>query len=206
MTRFFAATCVAACVATTASAGGMSKTAPMSETPVAVPPEMPAPAPRFDWTGAYAGAALGYGRMSIRGTDNGSAGAGALFAGYRMDMGNVVAGGELILSPAAFGSPRFANGDRIRGGASALLSVGMPVTADARTLGYVAAGPSVLRTRGDDGSENSFGASVAVGLDHMLTDDIMLRGSVSYTAINNVGGADYRTRTTGASVGLGFKF
>lgn len=206
MTRFLATTCAAVCVATGVSAGDFSKTADLTEAPVAVPAPMPVAAPRFDWTGAYAGAALGYGNMDIRGTDSGSAVAGGLFAGYRWDFGNFVAGGEAVIAPAPFGSPRFANGDRIRGGASLLLSVGMPVTQDARTLGYVAAGPSMLRTRGDDGSEISTGATVAVGVDHMLTDDIMLRGSVNYTAINNVGGADYRTRTTGASVGLGFKF
>jgi len=206
MTRFMATAAVAALAATGVSAGGQSKTATMVEPPVMAPAEMPAPAPRFNWTGAYAGAALGFGRMSVRDADSGSSAVAGLFGGYRFDMGDFVVGGEAFVAPTAFGSPELGD-TRLRSGASILLSAGMPVTADARTLGYVAAGPSFLRTREEGGSSStSTGATISLGIDHMLTDEIMLRGSINYTAINNVGDADFRTRTTGAAVGLGFKF
>lgn len=206
MTRFFTTTAAAALIATGASAGEYSKSGPAMAEPTIETPAMPAPTPRFDWTGGYVGAGLGYGRMSISGANNGSAAVGALFAGYRYDMGIAVLGGELQVSPGAFGSATLPGGDRLRSGASLMLSAGIPVTADARTLGYVAAGPSLVRTSGAGGSETSTGAGVQVGMDHMLTDQIMLRGSVNYTAINNVGNNNLNTRTLGAGIGVGFKF
>jgi len=207
MTRFFTITATAALVATGATAGDFTKSGPAMTEPTIAAPAMPAaPTPRFDWTGGYVGAGVGYGRMSFSGFDNASSAVGGVFAGYRMDMGNAVVGGELLVSPGAFGSANLPGGDRIRAGASLMLTAGMPVTADARTLGYIGAGPSMIRTSGVGGSETSTGAGVQLGIDHMLTDQIMLRGAVNYTAINNVGNNDLRTRTLGAGVGVGFKF
>lgn len=206
MTRFFTITAAAALVATGAAAGDYSKSGPtMTEPPIAAP-AMAAASPRFDWTGGYVGAGLGYGRMSISGFNNGSSAVGGLFAGYRWDMGTAVVGGELVVSPGTFGSATLPGGDRLRAGASLMLSAGMPITADARTLGYVAAGPSIVRTSGAGGSKTSTGAGVQAGVDHMITDQIMLRGSLNYTAINSVSNANLKTRTLGAAVGVGFKF
>lgn len=205
MARILAYAAAAALVATGASAGGLSKTAPAAE-PVVHQPAAPVAAPRFDWTGGYAGAALGYGRMKTSAGQRGSTAVGFLFAGYRWDMGDAVIGAEAQLAPVAFGSPTLASGDRLRAGASLLLSAGMPVTADARTLAYVGAGPAVLRTSGPTGSGTSTGLQGQLGVDHMLTDTIMVRGSVNYTAINRVGSANDRTRTVGAGVGLAFRF
>ncbi len=77
------------------------------------------------------------------------------------------------------------------------------MTEDRRTLGYVTAGPSVLST---SDSEYSLGATVGLGVDHMLTEQLFVRGGVNYTAINDVTDDDYRTRTTAATVGVGFRF
>ena len=206
MTRLLTTTAAAALIVTGASAGDYSKSGPAVTEPMIEAPAMPAATPRFDWTGGYAGAGLGYGRMSISGANNGSAMVGGLFAGYRYDMGTAVLGGELQVSPGTLGSATLPGGDKLKSGASLMLSAGIPVTADARTLAYVAAGPSLVRTSGAGGSETSTGAGLQVGMDHMLTDQIMLRGSVNYTAINNVGNANLRTRTVGAGIGVGFKF
>ncbi len=206
MTRFLMTTAATALIATGASAGDYSKSGPAMAEPSIAAPAAPVAAPRFDWTGGYAGAGLGYGRMSISGANNGSAAVGGLFAGYRYDMGSAVVGGELIVSPGTIGSATLPGGDKLKGGAALMLTAGVPVTADARTLAYVGVGPSLLRTSGAGGSETSTGAGVQVGMDHMLTDQIMLRGSVNYTAINNVGNANLKTRTLGAGIGVGFKF
>lgn len=206
MTRFFAFTAAAALAATGAVADQHSKAgAPMSEPQVATPPA-PAPQPRFNWSGAYAGAGIGYGRMDFDTFNSRNSPVGAFFGGYRMDMGSFVLGGEATISPGAFGSATLPGGDELKSGASLMVSAGMPVTADRRTLGYVAAGPTFVRTDGAGGSETSTGAGLQLGLDHMLTDQIMLRGSVNYTVINNVGSTDLDTRTLGAGVGVAFKF
>lgn len=206
MTKILAYAATAAMVATGASAGSFSKAAPVGQEPVVQQPAAPVAAPRFDWTGAYAGAALGYGRMKTSAGESGTSPVGGLFAGYRWDMGDAVLGAEAQVAPVAFGSPTLASGDRLRAGASLLLSAGMPVTADARTLAYVGAGPALLRTSGPAGSKTSTGLQGQLGVDHMLTDSVMLRGSVNYTAINRVGSANDRTRTLGAGVGLAFRF
>lgn len=206
MTKVIAFAATAAMIATGASAGSYSKAAPVSAEPVVQQPAAPVAAPRFDWTGAYAGAALGYGRLRTSAGESGSSAVAGLFAGYRWDMGDAVIGAEAQLAPVAFGSPTLASGDRLRAGGALLLSAGAPVTADSRTLAYAAAGPAMLRTSGPAGSETSIGLSGQLGVDHMLTDTIMLRGSVNYTAINGVGSANDRTRTLGAGVGLAFRF
>ena len=206
MTKVIAITAAAAMIATGASAGSYSKTAPATAEPVIQQPAAPVAAPRFDWTGAYAGAALGFGRLTTSAGERGTSAAGGFFGGYRWDMGDVVVGAEAQLAPMAFGSPTLASGDRLRAGAALLLSAGTPVTADGRTLAYAGAGPAMLRTSGPAGSETSTGLTGQLGVDHMLTDTIMLRGSVSYTAINGVGSANDRTRTLGAGVGLAFRF
>ncbi len=209
MYPMFASAALVGLMTTGAMAGDFSKSGPgMQEPVVSTPAAPPAPA-RFNWTGGYAGAALGYGNMSFSGDfDDRSNAAGGLFAGYRQDMGNFVLGGEAMLAPATFGTLTLPgdNEDEIKAGGSLLFTAGVPISADARTLAYAGVGPSMLRSSGSAGSENSFGGTGAIGIDHMLTDSIMVRGSVNYTVINNVGQDDINTRTLGAGVGLGFKF
>lgn len=67
--------------------------------PVAEPEVMAAPvamaAPSADWSGFYAGAALGYGDIDSNGAGlDGSGAIGGVLAGYRFDFGNTVAGIE----------------------------------------------------------------------------------------------------------------
>lgn len=208
LTPIFAGAALAALATTGAMAGGMSKTGPGLQEPVVSTPTAPPAPARFNWTGAYAGAGLGYGDMRFSPGDSASNAVASLFAGYRQDMGFAVLGGEAIISPAAIGSPTLPGpgGDELKAGGALLFTAGVPVTADARTLAYVGVGPSMLRSSGTAGSENSFGGMAAIGVDHMITDSIMLRGSVNYNVINNVGQDDINTRTLGAGVGVGFKF
>lgn len=89
-------------LAAPASAGGF---APVADppAPVAVPP-LAAPAPDSDWSGPYLGAQLGFGRFDSALSDSDSdpldfyAGDGpvvGLHAGYMLDLGRLVLGGEL---------------------------------------------------------------------------------------------------------------
>lgn len=205
MKRLIAIAAGTAFAATGAAAGSYSKSGPAMAEPAIPAPPAAAAAPRFNWTGPYAGAAVGYGRMSISGANSGSAGVGGLFGGYRWDMGSAVYGVEGQIAPA-FGSPRLPNGERIRMGAGLMLTAGIPVSDDARTLVHGGIGPSLLRTSGAGGSKTAAGATAQLGVDYMLSDQIMVRGAVNYTAMNGVSNASYRTRTVGAGLGLAFKF
>jgi outer membrane immunogenic protein len=204
---FFAITACAVGFASIASAQDMSKTAPaLSEPTLTAPPPAMASAPRLNWTGAYVGAGVGYGEMSFSGAGSTSSAAAGLFAGYRQDMGGFVLGGEAIIVPTSFGGVDLPGGDSLSAGASVLGTAGMAFGPEGRTLGYVGLGPTLLRSSGPSGSETSVGGTATLGLDHMLTDSLMLRGGVNYTVVNNVGAADLNTRTLGAGVGLAFRF
>lgn len=205
-TRIFAAAAVLGMVASTAVAGGYSKSGPATAEPMVQAASSPMIAPRFNWTGPYAGAAIGYGQMKLSGGGDIDNGAAALFGGYRYDTGNAVLGAELSVVPTTFGSATLPNGDEIKGGASLMLTAGLPISADARTLAYIGAGPTVVRTSGVGGSKTSTGATLGLGIDHMLTESTMLRGAVTYSAINDVSNANYKTRTLAVGVGIGFKF
>ena len=197
---------IAGLLATGAVAGEFGKAGPGTTEPmISTPVQQAAPA-RFTWTGGYAGVGVGYGRMDVSGFDSQSSGVAGLFGGYRMDMGGFVVGGEANLMPATLGTATLPGGDELKWGGSLMGTAGMPFGAEGRTLGYVGAGPAFVRTSGAGGSENSVGGTVALGVDHMITDQIMVRGGVNYTVINNVGNTNLNTRTLGAGVGLGFKF
>lgn len=204
--RTITAAIVVAMAANSAVAGGYSKSGPVTAEPMVPVLQATPVATRFNWTGAYAGAAIGYGQMKLSGFNSRDQGAGGLFGGYRYDMGNAVLGAELIVAPTAFGKASLPNGDEIEAGASLLLTAGVPITQDARTLAYIGAGPTVLHTSGLGGSKTSTGASVVLGLDHMITDTVMVRGAITYAAINNLSNANYKSRTLAVGVGIGFKF
>lgn len=155
-----ASAALAGVMATGAMAGDFSKSGPgMQEPVISTPAAPPAPA-RFNWTGGYAGAGLGYGNMTFSGDndyDDRSNAIGGLFAGYRQDLGNVVLGAEALLSPATFGSLNLpfdngeleegdvgfrTEGDEVKAGGALLFTAGVPISADARTLAYAGVGPS----------------------------------------------------------------
>jgi len=210
MIRTFATAAVSASLlAAPAFAQSTSKTGEaMSEPSIAQPAQpMTPPAPRFSWTGGYAGAQLGYGQLSLNNAPNRNGGTASLFGGYRMDMGQAVLGVEGVVTPVYPGSSTLPGDDSIRGSASLLLSAGVPLGADQRTLAYVNAGPTVLRTGGGgESSDTSTGGTVGVGVDYMLNDNMLVRGGVAHTRVNSVGIENTRVRNTSANVGIGFKF
>ena len=73
----------------------------VAEEPMIVPAAEPYIAPGLDWTGGYVGAQLGYGDVdSSTGALDGYGWLGGVHAGYRWDLGNWVAGGELSYDTA----------------------------------------------------------------------------------------------------------
>lgn len=174
--------------------------APTVQTPVSAPVMQ-----GFSWTGAYAGIGLGYGSMSASGSSSRRGGALGVFGGYRMDMGAGVVGVEAQLAPLTLGTYNL-GADRLRWGGALLLSYGMKLGQDERTLASVGVGPAFLNTRNAGSSETSTGIRGQLALDYMLTDTMMLRGSVTHSRINNVGVGNRDTRTTGLEAGMAFKF
>ncbi|MCC5984696.1 MAG: porin family protein [Rhodobacteraceae bacterium] len=177
-----------------------------SKAPVEVMPVAPAPRPRIDWTGPYAGASLGVGRASSPNQTQTSA-IGNVFAGYKYDMGDTVAGVDLTVSPASVFGNFSSGGETLRWGVSLTGSVGMKVDAEGRTLVHAGAGPAWVRTRDQQGvTSNALGLSVGAGVDHLVDDSIMLRTGILYSRFGSVGTSGQRVNAYSGYVGAAFRF
>ncbi len=188
------------------SAGSMtSKAGPIQDVSVTPPPAMPAPRAQVDWTGPYAGAALGVGRASW--SDSSTTGAiGNIFAGYKADMGDVVYGADLAYSPAWIGGFN-ANNESLRHGLTLLGSVGMKMGDEGRTLVSVSAGPSAVSVRDDQGTtRTSAGVSLGVGVEQLLENNVMLRTGLTYSRFSSVGASGERVNAVAGHVGAAFRF
>ena len=159
-----------------------------------------------DWTGTYGGLALGFGRLEISGGESRSQATGGIFVGYRQQTPQAVLGAELLLAPNAFGRTTLPGGDKLESGAALLLTAGMALPSDPSTLVYINAGPTLFRTDGTAGAENAIGVSLGVGVDHMLTDTMMLRAGISYSKIDDVGKDDLDTEALNVGFGLALRF
>jgi outer membrane immunogenic protein len=174
-----------------------------------VPTPAPAPAPvvtGFDWTGGYVGVQVGYGTINYSNFNSQSGGAVGIYGGYRFDMGTSVVGVEGEFNPATLGSYNIPTGDRLKMGAALHLTYGMKLTADERTLLSFKVGPSLARTSLGGTSNTAFGLSAGIDVDHMLTDNIMLRGGLRAAFTNKLGSQNLEARSFGAGVGLGYRF
>ncbi len=194
---------LSAVTATSALAGGVK----YQET--VVPTPAPAPAPvvtGFDWTGGYIGAQIGYGTINYSNFSSQSGGAAGIFGGYRFDMGTSVVGVEGEINPATLGSYNIPTGDRLKMGAALHLTYGMKLTADERTLLSFKVGPGLARTSIGGSSNTAIGLSTGIDVDHMLTDNIMLRGGIRAGFTNKLGSQNLNSRSFGAGVGIGYKF
>lgn len=177
-----------------------------SKAPVEVMPVMPAPRARIDWTGPYAGAALGVGRASSPNQTQ-TAAIGNVFAGYKFDMGDTVAGVDAIFAPASLFGSFSTGGETLRAGWSLTGSIGMKVDEEGRTLVHAGAGPAWVRTRDQqDVTTNSLGFNLGAGVDHLVDDSIMLRTGIVYSRFGSVGTSGQRVNAYSGFVGAAFRF
>lgn len=186
--RIAAAAAAVSLLSVPAFAGGLAE--PVS--PPAVTPAVPAPvpvapvAPSADWTGAYVGGQLSYGKVGV--TDEASgfdeAYSGMLYglhAGYNQDFGRIVAGVE-----AAYDWADLDLGDSttpVTGTLDSVARIGARVGYDGgRVLPYVTAGwarADVSGTGTAAGVEESYdGWYAGAGFDYAVTDRFTVGGQL----------------------------
>jgi len=157
-----------------------------------------------NWTGAYAGATLGFGRASretTTGTSRGTSAAAALHGGYNVDMGNWVAGGEFSVAP---GFNQSVGGREIQWGAEARLRAGPKLGDGGRLWAFGTLGVAHMRhdaVGGGDGRGTN-GWVAGVGLSHLLQNNVIVTGEVRHG--RSSGGAI--ARTTAAALGASYRF
>ena len=182
-----------------AMAGGMAQ--PVIEAPV----QMAAPiivAPSVNWTGAYAGAELGYGNITAKGgRADASGGVAGLNLGYRKDFGSLVLGGEVGVTKNDLGVS--GGDDQINSALSAQVSLGADL---GQTLIYVAGG--VARANASVGGDTSYdnGYFAGVGADYLLNDKWTIGGEIKSSVYNDFGssGIDLKDTSIGMKVGMRF--
>ena len=202
MKKLVAMSVAAAFLAGTAGAGTLVEVAP--EPPVYTPP--PAPA-AVNWTGAYVGAQAGYLTNRYTGWADQSGFMGSVFAGYRHDSGSHTWGVEAEIAPATLFGATTTWGDDVNYAAGVYLTAGIPVSEDRRTLLSFQAGPSlVLWDAGDGVTGNSLGLALTAGVEHMVTDSVILRGGLSYGYTPNLGSEGVTTNSYGVGAGVAFRF
>ena len=203
MKKLVSMSVVAAFLAGAASAGTIVEVSP--EPPVYTP----APAPMaVNWGGGYLGVQAGYGVMTYPAFPNDQSGfTGGIFGGYRHDAGSHVWGVEAEMSAATlFGTYITPTGDELKYGFGLYLTAGVPVSEDRRTLLSFSAGPSMVISEFGGNTDTSFGVMVGAGLEHMMTDSVILRGGVRYGYSPSLGNANITTHSYGFGAGVAFRF
>lgn len=171
---------------------------PVMEEPMVAPAPVPVAAPSADWSGLYAGAQLGYGDVgSSTGALDGSGMTGGLFAGYRADFGQFVAGVE--------GNYDKADID-LGGGAATLDSITRLKLIGGYDMGPALVYGTVAAVRADSslGADNGWGAGI--GVDYALTDRMTLGAELMEHRFDNFVGSGTDLDATTVNARLGFRF
>jgi opacity protein-like surface antigen len=181
-----------------AFAGGVTEPA---APPVQVVPTAPV---ATDWTGAYGGIQLEFGNATIQPGPPDPDFSGSfvgVFAGYRVDLGSIVVGGELdyVTGELTSTSP---------GSVDDILRAGLEVGYDAGpALFYATAGWATVGLTDPVGSTSNSGAFYGAGVDFMLTDRLFAGVEILHHDFNDVGNpppADADVTTLGLNVGFRF--
>jgi outer membrane immunogenic protein len=175
--------------------------------PVAEPDVMAAPAPvvppGMDWSGAYAGAQLGYGDVdSNGGALDGYGWLGGVHAGYRWDLGSFVAGAELSYDTAAIDLGATA-GDALDDVVALKLTAGRELGQGLvyGTLGAAHASASVGAAELSDN-----GYLFGLGMDYAVTERVTVGGELLQHQFDDFDGTgtDLDVTTLKAKVALRF--
>ena len=176
-------------------------TPPPADPVVSEPVMTPAPMAR-DWTGFYIGGRAAYTDI---GRDLGGDGfLGGLQAGYLQDFGNgFAAGPEISYDRGNVGLTL--DGDDLGVGLREVLRVGARAGV---TTGdffiYGTAGAARARVGNGVGSET--GPFGGVGVDYMLTENVILGGEVLYHRFSSFGETDFGVSATTAKARVSFRF
>ena len=198
--RTIAALIATAALTAPAFAGGPVAVA---EEPVIVPAAEPYVAPGLDWTGAYVGAQLGYGDVDSNGAGfDGNGALGGVHAGYRWDMGNWVAGGELSWDKSSIDLGTVA-GDELDSVAALKLMAGREI-GNSLVYGTLGAAHAKATVGGVDHSDN--GMVYGLGFDYAVNDRWTVGGEVLQHQFDDFDatGNDFDATTIKAKVGLRF--
>ncbi|MBL9074571.1 porin family protein [Tabrizicola sp.] len=175
----------------------------VAEEPVIVPAAEPYVAPGLDWTGAYVGAQLGYGDVDSNGAGlDGNGWLGGVHAGYRWDLGNWVAGGELSWDKAKIDLGAAA-GDELDSVAALKLMAGREI-GNSLVYGTLGAAQAKASVGGADLSDN--GLVYGLGFDYAVNDRWTVGGEVLQHNFDDfdASGVDFDATTIKAKVGLRF--
>ena len=183
----------------TAHAGGLDQAV---VEPVIIQPVAPVyVAPGGDWTGAYAGASLGFGTFSATGAADGNEGIAGLNIGYRKDFGKVVLGGELSYSKNDIGAK--AGENQINTSTAAKLMLGADM---GKTLVYVSGGASQAEVQLSGGTATDMGYFGGLGVDYALTDAWTVGGEVIASRYNDFDNSGIDIKDTTLNLKVGYRF
>lgn len=141
-----------------------SYTAPAPE------PVVPAPAPVMmssDWTGAYAGASLGWGSLEVNNFDDDGMAYG-FHAGYDYDFGTFVLGGEAEYMARDLWDNGAADSTRLKA-----------------RLGYDAGPALIYGVLGGTMIDSQWGYNVGVGGEYMMTDTVSVGAEYIYDEVSD---------------------
>ena len=199
MTKTMYLALVASTLPMAAMAGGMAQ--PMVEPMVQAAPVIMA-APGVDWTGAYAGAELGFGHVTAKGGNSDAKGGNlGVNLGYRKDFGTLVVGGEVNYTKNDFGVK--SGTDQVNSTAGAQLMLGADL---GQTLVYVSGG--VARASASLGGLTGYdtGYSAGIGADYIVNNKFTVGAELKSSMYNDFrsSGVDLKDTTVGVKVGMRF--
>ena len=166
--------------------------------PAVAPAPVVLAAPNSDWSGLYVGGQLGYGDVSSSsGALDGSGFSTGLIAGYRVDMGQFVAGIE--------GNYDWTDID-LGGGVATLDNV-----ARLKLIGGYDMGPALLygtvaAVRAESSVGNDSGYALGVGMDYALTDRMTLGAELMEHRFDDFNGLGVDLDATTFNTRVGFRF
>ena len=196
----FAMLISAGLLAAPAFAGSLDQ--PVTEPAIEVIPPIAPADTGGDWTGAYVGAQLGYGKATSTGTAlEGNGALGGVHAGYNYDFGKLVVGGEIDWDKA--------NID-LSAGAGTLDSVArlkLKAGADlGRVLVYGTAGVAQANATVGGASLSDTGYFGGVGLDYALSDKWVVGGEVLGHRFSNFDSTGINLNATTVTARASLKF
>jgi len=149
-----------------------------------------------DWTGGFVGGQIGYGDLSGGGL-SGDGVVGGVTAGYDYDFGNFVLGGAVDYS----GTDITIGGNDVDSLARLKVRGGYDTGMGGLVYGQLGAVRADVANVGDD-----TGYLVGVGYEHMLNDNVSVKGEVNYHEFENFANTGVTFDATTAEVGVNFRF